>query len=108
VCFETGKLLLKGAVSRYFCCFLVKTLQIQFPIAFTCGQHTSLSTRTRSAINFYGKIYLRYSGPKTRSFQTENLKICKSCNPSPPLPSVTMGDSKESQGCNIVSRKQTE
>ena len=65
--------MLKGAVSRYFCCFLVKTLQIQFPIAFTCVQHTSLSARRRSAINFYWKIYLRYhSGPKTRSVQTES------------------------------------
>ena len=43
------------------------------------------------------------SGPKTRSVQSE-----KSCNPSPSLPSMTMGDSKQSQGCSIVSGKQTE
>ena len=28
---------LKGATSQYFCCFLVKTSQIQFSINFTCG-----------------------------------------------------------------------
>ena len=49
------------------------------------------------------------SGSKTRLVQGENLKkVGQSCNPSPSLPSVTIGNDKQSQGCNIVSSKQTE
>ena len=53
------------------------------------------------------------SGPKTRSVQSENLKklanLFSSYNPSLSLPSVKKErDSKQSQGCNIVSRKQIE
>ena len=69
----------KGAMSPYFCCFLVKTSQVQFPIAFTCGWYTYLNTRRSSPVKIC-EIFFRKdlpkvdSGPKTRSVQSENLK----------------------------------
>ena len=54
---------IKGAMSRYFCCFLVKTSQIQFPIAPYLW-----------VIHFFEHEKNLASGSKPRSVQSENLK----------------------------------